>query len=62
MNNKTTAEAPLRASETVSVLEQQILGLIKRDGAGQFYNIEQVPEVQQTKMTTSAKKTRKKQK
>lgn len=40
MNNETTSKVPLRTSESVNVLEQQILGLIKRDGAGQFYNVE----------------------
>jgi len=40
MNNKTTSTAPLRASETVNVLTQQILGLIKREGAGQFENVQ----------------------
>ena len=43
MNNKTTARLPLRASETVDVLEQQILGLIKREGAGQFENVDRAP-------------------
>jgi len=38
-NNKTTAQAPLRTSETVDVLTQQILGLIKREGSGQFENV-----------------------
>ena len=38
-NNKTTAHAPLRTSETVDVLTQQILGLIKREGSGQFENV-----------------------
>jgi hypothetical protein len=40
MNNKTTASQPLRASETIEVLNKQILGEIKRDGAGQFESIE----------------------
>jgi hypothetical protein len=40
MNNKTTATAPLRPSETVDVLMQQILGNIARDGQGQFYTVE----------------------
>jgi len=40
MNNQTTAKAPLRASETVNVLKQQIEGTIKREGAGQFVNVE----------------------
>jgi len=40
MNNKTTATAPLRASETVDILSQQILGNIERDGQGQFYTVE----------------------
>lgn len=39
MNNKTTATAPLRPSESVDVLYQQILGNIKRDGNGQFYEV-----------------------
>ncbi len=43
MNNNTTARISLRASENVSTIEQQILGQIKREGAGQFYNIEQQP-------------------
>jgi hypothetical protein len=41
-NNKTTANAPLRTSETVDVLTQQIMGTIKREGSGQFENV--VPE------------------
>jgi hypothetical protein len=42
-NNKSTAEMPLRANECVDVLYQQILGNIKRDGQGQFRNVE--PEI-----------------
>jgi len=41
-NNKTTANAPLRTSETVDVLTQQIMGTLKREGSGQFENV--VPE------------------
>lgn len=40
MNNHTTARMPLRASETVDVLYQQIMGNINRDGSGQFYTVE----------------------
>ncbi len=36
MNNATTAEKPLRASEGADVLTLQILGLIAREGSGQF--------------------------
>ena len=43
MNNYTNTRLPLRASETTDILYQQILGNIKRDGAGQFYTVE--PEV-----------------
>ena len=39
MNNQTTATAPLRPSESVDVLVQQILGNIRRDGNGQFYTV-----------------------
>jgi hypothetical protein len=39
-NNKTSALAPLRVSENVNVLTQQIQGLIKRDGSGQFENVQ----------------------
>ena len=39
MNNKTTAIAPLRVSETVEVLRQQIEWLIKRAAASQLYNM-----------------------
>lgn len=35
-NNVTTARQPLRLSEQVSILTLQILGLITRDGQGQF--------------------------
>lgn len=45
MNNLTTATAPLRASETVDVITQQILGNIKRDGQGQFYTVEPTFEI-----------------
>lgn len=55
MNNKTTASLPLRVSETVSVLEQQILGNIKREGAGQFENVVQAPVAPKPK-TKRAKK------
>lgn len=44
MNNKTTATAPLRASEMVDVLSRQISGLIKREGAGQFENVQPAAE------------------
>lgn len=44
-NNKSTATAPLRANECVDVLYQQILGNIKRDGQGQFYNVRTEIEV-----------------
>ncbi len=62
MNNDTTARAPLRVSENVSVLEQQIAGLIKREGAGQFYNVEPTDPVVQPEVVqeTPKKKTRKK--
>ncbi len=45
MNNLTTAKAPLRASETVDILAQQILGNIRRDGNGQFYVVEPSTEL-----------------
>lgn len=45
MNNHTTATAPLRPSETVDILTQQILGNIKRDGHGQFYVVETAFEI-----------------
>jgi hypothetical protein len=45
MNNLTTATAPLRASETVDVLTQQIMGNIRRDGHGQFYVVEPTIEL-----------------
>lgn len=51
-NNKTTALAPLRTSETVDVLTQQILGLIKREGSGQFENVVPVPETKPEKKPT----------
>jgi hypothetical protein len=54
-NNKTTAHAPLRTSETVDVLTQQILGLIKREGSGQFESV--VPN--ETAVEKKAKKTKK---
>ena len=44
MNNHTTAKMPLRPSENVDTLHQQILGNIKRDGQGQFYTVE--PEIE----------------
>jgi hypothetical protein len=44
-NNKSTAEMSLRANECVEVLYQQILGNIKRDGQGQFYNVRTEIEV-----------------
>ena len=44
MNNHTTSRMPLRSSETVDVLYQQILGNIRRDGSGQFYTVE--PEIE----------------
>lgn len=44
MNNNTTARLPLRSSESVDVLYQQILGNIKRDGQGQFRTVE--PEIE----------------
>jgi len=44
MNNHTTARMPLRPSESVDVLYQQILGNIRRDGSGQFYTVE--PEIE----------------
>jgi hypothetical protein len=45
MNNHTTATAPLRSSESVDILTQQILGNIKRDGHGQFYVVEPAIEI-----------------
>ena len=50
-NNKTTAQAPLRPSETVDVLMQQIEGKIRRDGSGQFYEVKPI-----NKMTIVPKK------
>jgi len=44
MNNHTTARLPLRPSENVDVLYQQILGNIKREGQGQFQTVE--PEIE----------------
>lgn len=55
-NNKTTAQATLRTSETVDVLTQQILGLIKREGSGQFENV--VPEQVAEKKVKKTKKTK----
>mgnify|MGYP001489773069 CR=1 FL=1 len=54
-NNKTTATAPLRTSETVDVLTQQILGLIKREGSGQFESIDQTKVVPEKKVRKSKK-------
>ena len=48
-NNKTTATLPLRASEASWILEQQISGLIKREGAGQFENVIKKPAVKRTR-------------
>ena len=56
-NNKTTANAPLRTSETVDVLTQQIMGTLKREGSGQFESIEQ-PTVTPEKKVRKSKKTK----
>lgn len=45
INNYTTARLPLRPSESVDILHQQILGNIKRDGQGQFHNVEPTIDV-----------------
>ena len=36
MNNATTARAPLRHSESADILAMQVLGLLSREGSGQF--------------------------
>lgn len=54
-NNKTTAQAPLRTSETVDVLTQQILGLIKREGSGQFENVAPAEPIVEKKVKKTKK-------
>lgn len=61
MNNETTGKLPLRASESVTVLEQQILGNIKRDGSGPFYNVENIEPVVETKKVAKKRKNKKKE-
>ena len=54
-NNKTTANAPLRTSETVDVLTQQIMGILKREGSGQFESAEQSKVTPEKKVRKSKK-------
>lgn len=42
MNNHSSGRAPRRVSETTSILTQQILGLITRDGQGTFVETEKM--------------------
>ena len=58
-NNKTTAREPLRVSETVDVLSQQIQVLIKRDGSGQFESV-QPSETTETKKVIKKRVSKKK--